>query len=280
MGLGTFLKRAFTPHRSIRKLQLKDVAGVASKAMPAIAALTGIGLPLAALAGAGLNVASKGKKATLGTALGGAAGGAAGSLAGGGIRGAISGVKGASGVGGKALAALKGFGKGSLGKLGIGGGDVARGVGQQVIGGGTDPGSGVSSGGGGMGGIGGAISGAARGASGALGALGGGGEGGGGILSGLNQLLTGGEGLMGGAKNAGLLALMTAMIKSSGDQRKSAEAFEQNRLNLLKEQLGLAEREYESRKPLRQQGQAGIMRALGTPDIFSSHFGQGPTGVQ
>lgn len=70
--------------------------------------------------------------------------------------------------------------------------------------------------------------------------------------------LGGGNPLLGG----GALALLAAQMKAQGDQRKSAEAFNQKRLDTIMASLGRAEEEFDARAPLRQQGQASAIQAL------------------
>lgn len=138
----------------------------------------------------------------------------------------------------------------------------------------------------------GAIGGAGAATLGALGKLGGGAFGdpsAGGVLSGLGGLFGGGGeegeqgvlrrilGGLGGAAGdalgalgggnpllgAGALGLLGAELKGSRDQRKSAEAFEQKRLDMLMEALAGAEEEWESRGELRDASQAAILGAIG-----------------
>lgn len=80
------------------KTQWKDVAGAAKNIAPIVLGATGVGLPWAAAAGAGLNVASKGKKANIGDFLSGGARGAAGGAAGAGLAAGKAALSGGEGV--------------------------------------------------------------------------------------------------------------------------------------------------------------------------------------
>lgn len=82
--------------------------------------------------------------------------------------------------------------------------------------------------------------------------------------------LGGGNPLLGG----GALALLAAQMKAQSDQRKSAEAFNQKRLDTIMASLGRAEEEYDARAPLREQGQASAIQAMAAmgQNPFTAHL--------
>lgn len=94
------------------KTQWKDAANAGKWVVPAVLGATGVGLPFAAAAGAGLSAAGAGKRATLGTVLKGGLSGAAAGMTGGMLGGAAQGAKAGFTAGDGILSALGGGAKG------------------------------------------------------------------------------------------------------------------------------------------------------------------------
>lgn len=71
--------------------------------------------------------------------------------------------------------------------------------------------------------------------------------------------------------NRNLLGLGAGVLDFFGSrgERKSAEQFNQTRLDLLGQQLALAEQLFNEKAPLRQQGQAGVLDFLSRPNSVS-----------
>lgn len=86
--------------------------------------------------------------------------------------------------------------------------------------------------------------------------------GGGGVLDSIGGVLgqIGGGSKLGGAA---LLALLGQQIASARGRRKSAEEFEQKRLDVLSRNLQRAEEEFNARGDLRETGMAKTLAALG-----------------
>ena len=82
-----------------------------------------------------------------------------------------------------------------------------------------------------------------------------------GIGKGLD-FLGGAGGIGGGLKNLGGLALGGLSLKASADSRKSAEAFNQQLLNVQREHLVNAEEEFDRKAPLRDSSQTALLQAI------------------
>lgn len=184
---------------------------------------------------------------TLGAAAIGAAGGLFSGKKEGGLGAALSGAAGGLMGGG-----LKKLGSMALAKFASGGGG-----GEAAPGGGGGPGWGWDE-------------------SGAAGAAGAAGGGKGGIWDRIKDFTTGG-GLEGALSNPlyqklGSLALGGYGLYEQGKQRKGAEKFDQKRLDVIMEQMGRAEDEWDSRAPLREGSQTALLGALATGGSMQDPF--------